>query len=1333
MSIDFKRFNKGIVLRPIEESVGIPCSNPVDNIEGSVWVYQNKLRSYLNGIIEEVLTINSSGQLTVATFSLTDDQLIIEDGCTSTKKFKFQASGITGGQTREITVPDKNISLAGTICEIFTGTTTTIGTCSCATNLVVWGNLTVHGDSITANTATLDVEDVNITVNNGGNQTTADMVAGLTVEMSDATDVNILYCMSLPSRFKVGDINSEQEIITTGHTQTITGNKTLNNPCVKLINGTLCSNIIEGGTVACGSIGRLRPPKASICTLQNYITTCCEGGGIFYSTDENKLLYHNGTELKTLGGEGISIQIDQPCHGFSVRTPIYHNGTSWIKAQANSAETLPLYIVTKIDGGCPSSRFTANKFGRIFEACHGLIPGQYYFTSACIAGDISSQEPLVGYSSPVLYVENTSYWHALVHRPNFIGDGSCDSDIGSIVAFALPICNPPSGYLAATGGFVSRTTYGDLFNKIGTTFGFSNATNFGLPDVRGRFLRGQSNGCIIDPDRGSRTALYPCGATGDNVGSYQSYATKCHSHNDTFTIATSGAHIHSFPAYPGCCGGCGVKKGSGGSLINISTYPCNGAHTHCLNGAVTTASGSNISTETRPINIYVNYFIRYAPKSGTFSDTTNETIVVTTETSLDSALYNARNGIKRDILIGGSFNITSQKRITSNITIRQNTNAYKLTVIGGCCGLTEGIPQVSKIKFTAASIPTGYNCQQIYIQAPRLGLDQQYYIWFDDSTCCTDPDPCLCGISVRVNTNGDTTNANIASGTVTAINCHACAGCDFIASICCGCSATVVITNKIAKNVSNIQSAVMWYDNNRFTGSCTTTQDQFGYSSTIYNNISAFGAPHPISGCCPEAGKVYIFEQDTCGPCNWGQEKIILSSDPNNCDWFGAAVKLNNNCIVIGAPKNDVCTTCTGSIYIHSRNNCGSKNWGLVAQKEASDLAAGDFFGWSVDICGCYVVSGAPYANVGLADSGAAYIFERNTCGSCSWGQVKKIVPISKQANSRFGYSVAISQLTIVVSAPFYDSGSPCGCCVGAIYIFDRICCCACMWSQTKQITGSVIVGKLGTSVAICGCYIAASAPYLSEGACGQIGRVYIYKRNYCATCNNCCNPCNWGLLKSMTSSCLEVSQSFGYSLSINGCFLAVGAPGNNVTNTDSGAVYFFQKDKGGLCNWGESSFRKPIVTESNAGFGYSLGIHNGIAAVGANADNEPCTNTGKGYILGPGGCFCLSTTTNGVTSEAPFKIDINQNGVILDGLNIETCSNGLSIVEIHSNSQKNRLECLNIKTGSTPTTPLIKINGSKNIIINNYIDTCSACTVFNKIDICMGITGNIVSNNILD
>lgn len=62
--------------------------------------------------------------------------------------------------------------------------------------------------------------------------------------------------------------------------------------------------------------------------------------------------------------------------------------------------------------------------------------------------------------------------------------------VASIVSYAG--ATAPQGFLICDGSLVSKTTYGDLFGVIGTTYGTGNATQFVLPDLRGKFSLGKS-------------------------------------------------------------------------------------------------------------------------------------------------------------------------------------------------------------------------------------------------------------------------------------------------------------------------------------------------------------------------------------------------------------------------------------------------------------------------------------------------------------------------------------------------------------------------------------------------------------------------------------------------------------------------------------------------------------------------------------------------------------------------------------------------------------------------------------------------------------------------
>lgn len=164
------------------------------------------------------------------------------------------------------------------------------------------------------------------------------------------------------------------------------------------------------------------------------------------------------------------------------------------------------------------------------------------------------------------------------------------SPAGSVTAFAGPIV--PNGWLLCDGSEISKTTYPDLFDAIGTFWGAGSTTDlFKLPNLQGRFLRGVDNGEGNDPDAVDRTDEAGVNTLGDVVGSYQEDAFQGHYHR-----ALSPAN--SF-----------VGGGQTGLIVsgpNFGNSPSTGSPiTDGENGDPRTTS------ETRPKNASVNYIIKY--------------------------------------------------------------------------------------------------------------------------------------------------------------------------------------------------------------------------------------------------------------------------------------------------------------------------------------------------------------------------------------------------------------------------------------------------------------------------------------------------------------------------------------------------------------------------------------------------------------------------------------------------------------------------------------------------------------------------------------------------
>ncbi len=190
--------------------------------------------------------------------------------------------------------------------------------------------------------------------------------------------------------------------------------------------------------------------------------------------------------------------------------------------------------------------------------------------------------------------------------------------IGTIVPFGGPFMtdsatdNYPVGWLPCDGRAVSSSEgnrrYSRLHKTIGTLWGNGtigkNAdppkTNFNVPDLRGVFLRGVDGGSRRDPDAANRLASNSGSGEADSVGSLQPHATA--RPTKPFSIPKSNLTapykepyvVHEYVFSTG--------DGESGSLTRVrdgnSPLP-----------EFTVTDGGD--SESRPINVSVNYIIKY--------------------------------------------------------------------------------------------------------------------------------------------------------------------------------------------------------------------------------------------------------------------------------------------------------------------------------------------------------------------------------------------------------------------------------------------------------------------------------------------------------------------------------------------------------------------------------------------------------------------------------------------------------------------------------------------------------------------------------------------------
>ncbi len=209
-----------------------------------------------------------------------------------------------------------------------------------------------------------------------------------------------------------------------------------------------------------------------------------------------------------------------------------------------------------------------------------------------------------------------------------------------------------------------------------------------------------------------------------------------------------------------------------------------------------------------------------------------------------------------------------------------------------------------------------------------------------------------------------------------------------------------------------------------------------------------------------------------------------------------------------------------GRAYVFTKAATG---WKQVAELKGSDTVRNDGFGWSVAISGMTVVVGAALHGF----SGAAYVFTKTANG---WTQVAELK--GSDTADEFGFSVAVSGTTAIVGALSETKGP------GSAYVFTKT---ATGWTQVAELKGSDTADgdNFGSSVAIAGTVAVVGAPNHARGA----GAAYVFVKTT-----------GWRQFAELKGSDTVAGDNFGFSVAISAGVM-VGAPGHAKS---AGRVYVF-------------------------------------------------------------------------------------------------------------------------------------------------------------------------------
>jgi len=367
----------------------------------------------------------------------------------------------------------------------------------------------------------------------------------------------------------------------------------------------------------------------------------------------------------------------------------------------------------------------------------------------------------------------------------------------------------------------------------------------------------------------------------------------------------------------------------------------------------------------------------------------------------------------------------------------------------------------------------------------------------------------------------------------------------------------------------------------KITASDAASGDYFG-GGAISGDTAIVGSPgNDDNG--DWSGSAYIFEIDYGGRYAWGQRKKLLASDAQMDDAFGGRVAISGDHAVVRADGEDAAGSLVGAAYVFGRDHGGPDNWGQV-KKLMPSAPIGSIEGW-----GTPAIGGDTIAVGCLHSCGVVHVFDRDHNGTDTWGEVKKVTAFDAATFDRFGQSLAISHVKKKIAADDAERD----------------------W--------------FGDSVAISGDTIAVGAPG-DDSACPldaecNSGAVYIFERDLGGLDK-------WGQAMKLVAGDAEAGDSFGV-VSISGDTLLVGAAGDDDAcpadpSCNSGAVYVFSRNHGGLNAWG--FVQKLTAMDAAAGDRFALpSISGDTVLVGAKNNDDACAsdpycNSGSAYVFMPPG-----------------------------------------------------------------------------------------------------------------
>jgi hypothetical protein len=257
----------------------------------------------------------------------------------------------------------------------------------------------------------------------------------------------------------------------------------------------------------------------------------------------------------------------------------------------------------------------------------------------------------------------------------------------------------------------------------------------------------------------------------------------------------------------------------------------------------------------------------------------------------------------------------------------------------------------------------------------------------------------------------------------------------------------------------------------------TVSGDKFGISVGMDGNYAIVGAQQGDGG----NGSAYIFYKSGV---TWTEQAKLTASDKASNDVFGDDVDISGDYAIVASRQDDDPSN-AGSVYIFKREGT---TWTQKDRLRSDSPGQDDNFGDSVAISGDYAAVCSAYDDDANTNSGAIFVFNRNS--DETWSRQIKLTPVS-DSSAAIGEEGALNINGDYLAFGYkrYNSNR------GRVYVYKRS---GTSWGDVAYIdnpsdqTNSYFGQK---SIAMAGDYLAAGSTNISVDGITEAGAVYVFKR----------------------------------------------------------------------------------------------------------------------------------------------------------------------------------------------------------------------------------------------